>query len=245
MRLFRAALCAPLGAMTAVAVAWVFAVVVDPTSRSGSDGTGPPVDLGQGYLPVSGFVYRCTEPGVERIRAFSPMRFMRCGLAGGTDCIDGTPGPPFPKPPPWDAVTPRWAWEELAPVLRYVPYRQNELAVRTIDAAGWPMRALWRVESAEHLMDGHSIRTAKGGLVLVSIRPKVLGSGGPVMVPIRPLRVGMAVDAAIFSGLWAVVLFGPSVVRRASRRIRGRCAACGYDLGGLASGSTCPECGRV
>jgi hypothetical protein len=51
--------------------------------------------------------------------------------------------------------------------------------------------------------------------------------------------------------LWApIVMLGAATCvlwwwdTRASGRMQGRCAACGYDRAGLGAGAVCPECGR-
>jgi len=45
--------------------------------------------------------------------------------------------------------------------------------------------------------------------------------------------------------LWipSAVATGIAIARRRRRNQIGRCAVCGYDLSGHASGAACPECG--
>jgi hypothetical protein len=82
------------------------------------------------------------------------------------------------------------------------------------------------------------------------VRASPPGRGRPpyLQLPSLPLWPGFALDAGIYSGAWGLVLFMVLSLGRAGKRrmriARGRCAACGYDLRGLAGG-VCPECGRT
>lgn len=63
-------------------------------------------------------------------------------------------------------------------------------------------------------------------------------------LPLRPLWPGFAANTVVYAIVVAMVWRGPGRVRGWLRRRHGRCAGCGYDLAGLASGTTCPECGE-
>ena len=65
--------------------------------------------------------------------------------------------------------------------------------------------------------------------------------GRGVATPARPLWLGLAGNTMVYacSTIALVVLF--RVLRRAHRRRRTRCIACGYDVSG--GGNVCPECG--
>lgn len=62
-------------------------------------------------------------------------------------------------------------------------------------------------------------------------------------IPLRPIWPGFLLNSAAFASLLFLVLRAPRAVRRAIRRRRGRCGACGYDRAGLAPHAACPECG--
>lgn len=59
-------------------------------------------------------------------------------------------------------------------------------------------------------------------------------------LPLMPVWPGFVVNSLFYAAVAGAILFAPGAVRRARRRRRGRCLACGYDVRGL---DTCPECG--
>ncbi len=62
-------------------------------------------------------------------------------------------------------------------------------------------------------------------------------------LPLLPLWPGFAINTGFYALLLFIAWRTPGVIRRTVRRRRGRCAACGYDRGGLDAGAACPECG--
>jgi hypothetical protein len=59
---------------------------------------------------------------------------------------------------------------------------------------------------------------------------------------------GMAANAAFFGAIWWLLWRTPGTMKRFSRRRRGRCMGCGYDLRGVDPARDqplCPECGRA
>lgn len=113
------------------------------------------------------------------------------------------------------------------------------------ESLGWPCRALeTRWTEIQDLHEGanwHAPRTvlstdARSDYTL----PIKLGPTDTLYLPLRPVWPGFAVNAAFYAGVCWSLLATPGFVRRWSRRRRGRCAACGYDLSGL---EACPECG--
>jgi hypothetical protein len=57
-----------------------------------------------------------------------------------------------------------------------------------------------------------------------------------------PIWPGFAIDATLYTAVWAIAILGVGhLVRR--RRVRtGHCKCCRYDLTGITTG-VCPECG--
>ena len=113
-------------------------------------------------------------------------------------------------------------------------------------AQGWPLRMLWYAEywSGRPVMDTFVRRTAALNQRFtydLATAPKA----GSRLLGLRPLWAGVGGNVLAFSVAWWVLLAAPNLsgrVRRALRRRRGRCEACGYDLNG--SPGRCPECGR-
>lgn len=63
----------------------------------------------------------------------------------------------------------------------------------------------------------------------------------PLHLPWMP-RPGLAINTLFFALFWGLVLFAPGATRRAMRRALNRCTACGYALTGQTKAG-CPECG--
>jgi hypothetical protein len=68
-------------------------------------------------------------------------------------------------------------------------------------------------------------------------------AGTTVILPIRPLWPGMAVQLAIWGSILGWLLLGRRLWMNVVRKKRGQCGACGYDLRSLGPGVACPECG--
>ncbi len=62
-------------------------------------------------------------------------------------------------------------------------------------------------------------------------------------LPLLPLWPGFAINTGYYAPLLLIAWRSPGVIRRALRRRRGRCTACGYDRRGLAADGACPERG--
>jgi hypothetical protein len=77
-------------------------------------------------------------------------------------------------------------------------------------------------------------------LPLPWLRP-ALGSG---WLPTAPRLIGFPVNTAFYAGLSFGLTHAYLAVRRRSRRRKGECIGCRYDLDGLPPDSPCPECGR-
>jgi hypothetical protein len=113
--------------------------------------------------------------------------------------------------------------------------------------AGWPMTAF----SGDRLhADGLRVLRAPPQLAGALAAPAWLHPRGAIgylldgerMVPLRPLWMGLGVNAVLYgAALWCVARAGRGV-RAWDRRRRGACGGCGYDLRGIAS-TLCPECG--
>lgn len=117
---------------------------------------------------------------------------------------------------------------------------------------GWPMPALrWDELNFRPMYDDLArdkiaeIRSVfeqrvgwGAGVVVGPPRPP---SQQPRRLPLSPIWSGLLVNTALYGTAAWLVAFGPGVVRRALRRRRKACQACGYDLRAL---PRCPECGQ-
>ncbi|MEQ9095994.1 MAG: hypothetical protein RIE32_06995 [Phycisphaerales bacterium] len=74
--------------------------------------------------------------------------------------------------------------------------------------------------------------------------PIEFGPADRFALPLLPIWPGFAINTGFYALLLFIAWRLPGVLRRAVRRRRGRCAACGYDRGGLDPGAACPECGE-
>jgi hypothetical protein len=128
--------------------------------------------------------------------------------------------------------------------------------------AGWPMPAATHASYASSFQTQdwrrHTARTPpvsmRGGIQLAALgEPWRTPPGGVTGIvasldrfalPLLPLWPGFLLNTAFYALLLFALVRTPRVLRRAVRRRRGRCAACGYDRAGLDPLAACPECGR-
>jgi hypothetical protein len=115
-----------------------------------------------------------------------------------------------------------------------------------LDKRGWPLPAAQtRVLGLMSPLATAAYRTDWGAPLTNDRIPSGRGSLADVrMIPYRPIWSGLAVDAALYAGLWWCLLLVPRFVAAKWRRKQGSCPACGYDLTGLTTG-VCPECGTA
>lgn len=100
---------------------------------------------------------------------------------------------------------------------------------------GWPLVALTTHEWQEYTELGSSPLEFFDRRTYFVMRR-------PVTLPTRVFWPGMLGNVAVFAALWGAVLILPGAVRYVSRKRRGQCLKCGYDVRGI-GGGVCPECG--
>lgn len=112
-------------------------------------------------------------------------------------------------------------------------------------SAGWPMRSTWASVDRSGVVRGGVLVPSswmpadRAGMYLHWGQPQI-----QPIVPLRPYVLGTAINTAIFSVPFLLVL-PIAWLRRVRRRRAGRCPHCGYDRSGLADAAAlCPECGR-
>jgi len=139
-----------------------------------------------------------------------------------------------PAPLPGDPV-PRWIRIERLHMMGVDEWRLTDQIISvylgmTIVDTGWPLRSMRSV--LVHRGQGSS--ELHGGLIVDA------GAASDAILPTAPLRFGFLANsllsAAVLLGLTSLSV----ALRRAKRRRRGLCAACGYPVG---TSPVCTECG--
>lgn len=109
--------------------------------------------------------------------------------------------------------------------------------------AGWPMPALtgsfWTMGSRLNSRIQQSIPIP---IRLVYPSNTRATADDCTLVPILPLWPGFAINTLLYAATLWLLFAGPFALRRAIRRRRGLCIACGYPIG---SSPVCTECGAA
>ena len=242
-------LCLLLGAVTTVAVAWVFALRVVVPLRTQSyvaaeglwEGTTFGTDLWCQVKRRPGLLVVCWEPVRVSIGRSGPtfsgeLLFQKERDFTYVMAFRGPSNIALMERRRIDPqAVPRWA-RGCSPS---VTWSRRALAagapMDAVSARGWPRSALWYEVT---FLNG--VRTNRGGIEVPAKSERWLGPG-PVL-PCRVLPVGFAVNTALYGAAWFGLLFVPGFARRARRRHRGLCPDCAYDLS-HAEHRRCPECG--
>jgi hypothetical protein len=124
-------------------------------------------------------------------------------------------------------------YSERPPMISFAPASRRSLWTATL--RGMPFRCAWGWE-CEH----DSSITTPGVLT----RSGWLSVGGYEFTT-RILPLGFTLNTLLAAGVLLGVVEGFAFARRRVRRAKGRCAACGYDRGGIAGDAACPECGKA
>jgi hypothetical protein len=162
-------------------------------------------------------------------RAVSPLEFYDENWTGPAD---ERPHEPTQRPP--------WSASHDLP-----PEDGSRYTVWAVRSAGWPCLCLCSRTTA----DSSSMKSTTGSLSLLGSSNYFgrLTSSDPERgtVPLIPLWPGLAIDSALYSAAWALLLFVPLLayrrLRTSRRRRLGLCPACAYDTKG--QDGPCPECG--
>lgn len=236
--LVKVGVCVALGAATTVAVAWGLAL------RGVPDG-GPWSQFPCAWInPSTGMVTVYREgpsmPGILRIT------LLHCSGDATADSIEvylhrpsrdypRVAGPPRPCHPPEGRGNCREEYQ-----------------------FGWPLVCLWAVCDVLQFED---VSLVLGSQNVLRVWP--LGNPSPQtsfdidamypfsqnpqrhswFVPTGILWRPFAINSTTYGAAWWLLLLAPGIARRALRRRRGQCVACGYDLTGNTTG-ICPECGK-
>lgn len=159
------------------------------------------------------------------------------------------------KDPVWQRIVPaQWppapkdVLEQRSSMLRYTHSQATrlegnaELAWLEYDlVAGWPLPSVhWtvRARATNHVIGEWN---AVGGIPVPKWMMHQKWERG--LLPHRPVIPTVIVGSLFYAALLTAAVFGPGTIRRIRRIAHGRCAACNYDLNGIAKDAPCPECG--
>lgn len=141
-----------------------------------------------------------------------------------------------------------WVWHRVDPDETYWPIPEEiaadpspwwaagfgsreEPQVQTM-AAGWPLLAARHVTAYDDASTGP-------GQTRGEYNTRILGQSR--LIPTEPVWLGLLGNTILYACATIALVVLVRVLRRAHRRRRTRCIACGYDMSG---GTTvCPECG--
>lgn len=142
-------------------------------------------------------------------------------------------------------VSERWQQDQSIYVGDSDALRVNEQATL---AAGWPFRCVVAHQHRVNLKDydvfglrlfGHAPSIAEGVPLPSGIATMYTCVGR--VLPVEPLWMGLALDAGVWGGALLLLCCIYGKLRHVCRRLRRRCAGCGYPC--QAGASRCPECG--
>ncbi|MCH8152134.1 MAG: hypothetical protein IH830_07150 [Planctomycetes bacterium] len=124
---------------------------------------------------------------------------------------------------------PRWCSIRELPALRPASWvTEGVWEIQSDWAYGWPCVSMWhQVSDHTRLWPGSSSAYLWGR-----------------HLPIKIVWFGFVVNSLFYAGVLCLLLYGSFTLRRHTRRKRGLCLACGYDLR-HAEHDACPECGGL
>lgn len=221
------AICAILGCLTSIAVAWGFAL------RGGV--ASAPSRLVVAALPdtqdcnhITRAAHSCGYVEIEQQRWFSPRTDIEIVRASPWLCH----GPP-------EEGLRRREFQFGYPRLCMWGYVDTEDVFCATSSSGIPpssrnVRCVWRSSAgslSQQTRDARSFdRDAREG---------------NLYVPTGILWTGLATNTACYATAWWLILLAPAQLRTFIRKRRGQCMRCAYDLRSTPAGSPCPECGSI
>lgn len=229
-RLRQLAICAILGIVATVAVAWGCAWFIHFNPYTPTVHTY--VDFNR-YRPG-------WQPQEQSCRGAH--RVMCIGVSAGLwerDLSDESPDE-APNVPPVPSM-PRWMRTDLTTP----PDLHGSANFVVDDARGWP----WLAMSARARRIHRDAISLEWGF---EPRPdeRINAPDGETVVwqtrilPLRPIWPNFMYSVLLYAGVAWLLIFAPFEARRLIRRRHDRCASCGYDQRGSAS-TRCPECGAI
>ena len=143
-------------------------------------------------------------------------------------CTTVWPDPPEPE-----------QWRDLSrfPAGAILPIREDgSIAITCF--YGWPC---WCLTSGDVYVRGGG---SNANAPFQSYGTQFTICGRDMYVPTRIVWPGLALNTLLLSPA-SLLALRPGWLRAWSRKRRGHCPACGYDLSGIPAGTKCPECGTT
>lgn len=112
-----------------------------------------------------------------------------------------------------------------------------------LQAMGYAMRTDYAVETVSGAPSFVPVFAISGGID-ASVLTRYRTPRPALVLPLVPRWPEFLINTAAWGAALWLVTSGASLFRRARRRRRGLCPACGYDRRGLPDTAACPECGR-
>jgi len=226
---FKLGICVLLGGMTTVAVTWGLAMFLPSETARRSFASKVAVHT-ETHRKAIFMLSRAERPGYLAVSSTAPT------LDQHGNFVERESTPRIQD------VMPEWASRRVEQFWNG-PYGQGAIA---LESFGWP----WPAGYAEiGLVSNYSaqptftVHDHTGLMVKDRLRKMPFYTVlRPVVLPLRPIWRGLAIDIAVYSSAWLVMVVGVGTARRWNRSVRGRCPRCAYDLKGQATPG-CPECG--
>ena len=135
--------------------------------------------------------------------------------------------------------------DELRPLPRWSRLKSPSTLDTGYEACiGWPARSLWCSSVWRFTATYERGSRETSGLQMRWKARPVEQSDDELLLPLRPIWPGFAINTLFYAAILWLLTFGPFATRRFIRDKRGRCVKCGYDLrGSSGGGGGCPECG--
>lgn len=141
----------------------------------------------------------------------------------------------WPADDPHPSDLPHWAWPR-----RWFTFSEpdDSFNIRQEFATGWPLLSLRSAHTINVSAVGSTSKWAGCLRTPNWSRDNFPGT----FVPLYPIWPGFAINTLIYSAIVWILVIVPFAARRITRRKRGVCFKCGYDLR-HADHIVCPECG--
>ena len=190
-------------------------------------------------VPRMTFVEHYTE-SESGLAEWSGTKWSRSGYCGIESCRSTMPDYESGDYKSATQVLPSWARQQIMDR----QFANSGTEFRSIEAAGWPALAL---VSEYDKFEGALERRIISGLEtsFVINKPGQFSLPDPVVLPLRPIWPGFAINTIFYAAMLWLLFFAPGAVRRTIRRRRGLCPACAYPSWGGGTSPVCTECGAA